>query len=53
MTYQEIFEKAKNIFMKSDVSGIQEKLAFQFDIVGEGEGIFYAEVKDAVQTVEP
>lgn len=53
MTYLEVFEKAKSIFMKSDVSGIQEHLAFQFQITGEGEGIFYAEVKDGVLSVEP
>ncbi len=53
MTYQEIFEKAKGIFMKAEVRGIGEKLAFQFHITGEGEGIFYAEVKDGVLSVEP
>lgn len=53
MTYQEIFEKAKSIFMKADVNEIHENLAFQFNITGEGEGIFYAEVKDGVLSVEP
>lgn len=53
MTYQEVFEKAKKIFMKADVSGIKEHLAFQFNITGEGEGTFYAEVKDGILSVEP
>ena len=46
MTYEELFQKAKSIFMKADVSQIHEHLAFQFNITGEGEGAFYAEVKD-------
>ena len=33
--------------------GIGEHLAFQFNIVGEGEGIFYVEVKDGQLYVEP
>lgn len=53
MTYQEIYEKAKGIFMKADVSSLNENLAFQFNITGEGEGIFYVELKDGVLSVEP
>lgn len=53
MTYEEIFTKAKKIFMEADVSQIQEHLAFQFNITGEGEGIFYAEVSEGVLSVEP
>ena len=36
MTYEQIFQNAKKIFMQADVSGIQEHLAFQFNITGEG-----------------
>ncbi len=39
--------------MESDVSDISEHLAFQFNITGEAEGIFYAEVKDGALAVEP
>ena len=39
--------------MKADVSNVSEHLAFQFNITGEGEGAFYAEVKDGVLYVEP
>ena len=39
--------------MKADVSGIGEHLAFQFDITGEGQGTFYAEVKEGKLYVEP
>lgn len=53
MTYEEVFTKAKEMFMKNDVSGVQEHLAFQFNITGEGEGAFYAEVKDGELHVEP
>ena len=53
MSYEEVFTKVKEIFMKADVSRVEEHLAFQFNITGEGEGVFYAEVKDGVLRVEP
>ena len=53
MTYEELFQKVKDMFPKADVSGIKEHLAFQFNITGEGEGAFYAEVKDGVLSIEP
>ena len=37
MTYEEIFEEVKEKFKDADVSGIDEHLAFQFNITGEGE----------------
>ena len=51
MTYADMFSKVKGLFMESDVSDISEHLAFQFNITGEAEGIFYAEVKDGVLLV--
>ena len=39
--------------MDADVSDIQEHLAYQFNITGEAEGIFYAEVKEGKLYVEP
>lgn len=39
--------------MGADVSGIQEHLAYQFNITGEASGIFYVEVKDGKLYVEP
>ena len=51
MTYADMFSKVKGLFMESDVSDISEHLAFQFNITGEAEGIFYAEVKDGVLAV--
>ena len=53
MTYEELFQKVKDMFSKADVSGIKQHLAFQFNITGEGEGAFYAEVKDGVLSIEP
>lgn len=53
MTYEELFETVKEIFMKADVSKVKEHLAFQFNITGEGQGIFYAEVNNGELFVEP
>lgn len=53
MTYADIFSEIKTQFMNADVSDIHEHLAYQFNIVGEGEGIFYVEVKDGRLYVEP
>lgn len=53
MTYAEFFSEIKGKFMEADVSGIKEHLAYQFNIVGEAQGIFYIEVKDGKLSVEP
>ena len=53
MTYQEVFEAVKAKFGDADVSSITDHLVYQFNIEGEGEGIFYAEVKDGQLTIEP
>lgn len=53
MTYEEIIDKVRDIFSDADVSGIDEHLAYQFNITGEGEGAFYAEVKDGVLDIQP
>ncbi len=53
MTYQEFFEKVKETFLDADASGIEEHLAYQFNITGEAEGIFYVEVKEGKLYVEP
>lgn len=53
MTYADFFSEIKGKFMEADVSGIQEHLAYQFNITGEAEGIFYVEVKDSALYVEP
>ncbi|MGN1481174.1 SCP2 sterol-binding domain-containing protein [Porcipelethomonas sp.] len=53
MTYEEVFSKSKEIIMNSDVSGIDSNLAIEIDIVGEGSGAFYIELKNGVLSVEP
>ena len=53
MTDAELFSKVKGMLVDADVSHVQEHLAYQFNITGEGEGIFYAEVKDGKLYVEP
>lgn len=53
MTFQEVFEEIKSMFLKADISEIKEHLAFQFNMTGEGAGTFYAEIKDGKVIVEP
>lgn len=53
MTYEEIFNKSKELIMQSDVSKVDGHLAVQIDIEGEGEGAFYIELKDRQLFVEP
>lgn len=53
MTYEEVFEKFKKQFKDTDVSKVNDHLAYQFNITGEGEGSFYAEVKDGKLSIEP
>ncbi len=53
MTYEEIVDKVKELFSEADVSMINEHLAYQFNITGEGEGAFYAEVKDGKLDIQP
>lgn len=53
MTYAEMFARVKTELMIADVSNIEEHLAYQFNITGEAEGIFYVEVKEGKLSVEP
>ena len=53
MTYAEFFSEIKGKFMEADVSDVTEHLAYQFNIIGDAEGIFYVEVKDGQLSVEP
>lgn len=53
MTFEEFFEQVKEHFAGTDVSDITDHLAFQFNIVGDAEGIFYVEVKEGGLHVEP
>ena len=53
MTFQEMFSQVQAHLADADVSNIQDHLAYQFHIIGEAEGVFYAEVKDGQLHVEP
>lgn len=53
MTFQSVVDQVREKFYPVDVSGIQGKVAVQFNLTGEGEGAFYAEVKDGKLSVEP
>lgn len=53
MTYSDMFSRLKSALMDADVSNISEHLAYQFNITGEAEGIFYIEVKDGKLYAEP
>lgn len=53
MTYADFFSEIKGKFMEADISDLTEHLAYQFNITGEGEGIFYVEAKEGKLFVEP
>ena len=53
MTYQQIFKDVKKYFAKANTSHFTREFAFQFNITGEGEGIFYAAYKNGVLEIEP
>lgn len=53
MTFQENFEKLKGIFMEADLTKLDEDLAFQINLTGDGSGTFYAEYKGGKLSVEP
>jgi putative sterol carrier protein len=54
MTYEEIVAKAKELLSDADTSEINEShLAYQVNVVGEGEGTFYIEYDNGKINVEP
>ena len=53
MTYEEIFEKSKELILANAVDGLEGHIAVQINIIGEGEGAFYIELKDGKVYVEP
>lgn len=53
MTYESIVEAVREKFKDTDVSWVNGVLAYQFNITGKAEGIFYVEVKDKQLHVEP
>lgn len=53
MKYEELVAKIKDQFMKADVSLLKEHISYQFNIEGEAEGAFYAEISDGKLSIEP
>lgn len=53
MTYAEFFAEIKGKFLEADISNVKEHLAYQFNIIGEAEGIFYVEAKEGKLFIEP
>ena len=53
MTYESIVETVRNRFKDVDVSSVPGTLAYQFNIEGKVNGIFYVEIKDGRVNVEP
>lgn len=53
MTYESIVETVREKFSKVDVSSVPGVLAYQFNVEGKVNGIFYVEIKDGQVHVEP
>jgi hypothetical protein len=53
MTYEQIVEMVRKVFEFADARNIYEHIAFQVNVYGEGEGIFYFEVADRQCCIEP
>lgn len=53
MTYEELVQEIRDIFSTADVSGVKEHIAYQFNIQGEAQGAFYAEISDGKLHIEP
>lgn len=53
MTYEKIFSDIQKNFKKARISDFTREFAFQFNITGEGEGIFYVAYKNGFLSIEP
>ena len=53
MTYEELVEKVNKAYDNADATGINEHVAVQFNVYGEGEGAFYVEVFEGKVAVAP
>lgn len=52
LDFETNFKKIKEFVEKIDVSNLDD-FAFQFDIVGEGRGTFYIELKNGILSIQP
>lgn len=53
LTYEQVVEAFRERFKDTDVSSVSGTLAFQINIVGKAEGIFYVEIKNGEIHIEP
>lgn len=53
MTYEELVKIAQDSYGKANAGKIKEHVAIQFDIIGEGAGSFYLEIKDGKVDIQP
>ncbi|MBQ9518783.1 MAG: SCP2 sterol-binding domain-containing protein [Firmicutes bacterium] len=53
MTYEEMFAKASERLCKAKVKGVDEHIAVQFNVSGDGCGSFYAEINEGKINVQP
>ncbi|MCL2108373.1 MAG: SCP2 sterol-binding domain-containing protein [Oscillospiraceae bacterium] len=53
MTYEKFFADVKKAYSKADKRKLDEDFAFQFNITGEGEGIFYVAYRGGILEVAP
>lgn len=53
MRYEEIVKKASQAAKKVNKDAVEEHLAVEFDIEGEGEGAFYVELDKGMIDVQP
>jgi putative sterol carrier protein len=53
MTYEKIFADVKKVYSKADKSKLDDDFAFQFNITGEGEGIFYVAYRGGILEIAP
>jgi putative sterol carrier protein len=53
MTYSELVSSVKKAYLSADVSTVNEHVAVQFNVYGEGEGAFYLEIADGKVDVQP
>lgn len=53
MTYEQLVAEVKEKANEADASSINQHVAFQFNVTGEGAGAFYMEISDGKINVEP
>ena len=53
MSFENLFSIMKEALIKMDVSAVQIHVAFEFQVQGDPEGVFYVEIEGGQMRVEP